>query len=1039
MATEILSLEIKEDGSRVVSRKISDIGRKSRKAGNDVDKLKNELKTIGSAINPINALKSAVVGLGGAIALVSSFKDSLAFGSSIDEVSTLVDEAKFNMADLTEEVKEQAIAFGSMPVTQTKALYQIISAGANDSADATDTLTASNKLAVAGVTDVATAADGLTTVMNVYGDKAGTAADISDTLFIGMREGKTTIGELSASVGKVIPFAEKLGVSFEEVVAATAALTKGGISTSESITGLRAILAAVSAPTEEAKKTAKDLGIEFNIASIKARGFGGFLEHLAERTDGSTEAMTQLFGGVEALVPILGFAGQSGEFFSDIMGRMDEKLGETDKGLKKITDGSGFKFKRFMSLLSVVSIRIGDSLASVVIPVLEVLVDRFDDVTIAAGAFLTVFSITKIGVIAGGVKALAGSVTLLTVAMAANPLGAIAAGITAAVTAIAFFSDDIKLGEGGVVSLRDVAVEAFKRISMDAKVAASNISDEFLPAIEDVKEIFSTIEIESADVFSFINARVNFSIGLYVGFARTIVLFYNTALDSIKSLFGDDVSARISRFIDDATKVMLDSFDKVKAKVTEVLGLVKSSAKAIQAVTGIGPVDISFDFDSSLADDVKGIFDDALSTDYIGDLEDRFDKFVESVADKTESLKNEASSVGQTADIAAPSSAPEIQVGRSEVDLQQMRAVSDEMVIQFKLLSKNSDARAIASRQMQIENSLKEKGIKLNKTEKQSLENLVTMMSRKAKITQEIDAVTEKLQGQQEDLNDRTTAYHILLGEGKISIGEYEKGIREVSDAQRELNFELGDASFADGFILGLSEMFDAVENFTGTAGAAFSDYFTTITDGFSDSAAKALLFGDSFKASFGNVARQALTQLVSGLIKLGVQLAITSVVGKTVEQAATAVSVADAAIIAAAWAPAAAEVSLASFGGNAIPAQAALTSTHSVSKALSLTGFEHGGNFMVGGSGGTDSQIVAFRATPNEQVSVKTPSQRMSDQNGNGGQSKSEGENITIVNLMDPALLEQYVNSVNGNKVIVNVIGENASTVNQLLASERG
>jgi hypothetical protein len=38
------------------------------------------------------------------------------------------------------------------------------------------------------------------------------------------------------------------------------------------------------------------------------------------------------------------------------------------------------------------------------------------------------------------------------------------------------------------------------------------------------------------------------------------------------------------------------------------------------------------------------------------------------------------------------------------------------------------------------------------------------------------------------------------------------------------------------------------------------------------------------------------------------------------------------------------------------------------------LLGFQHGGSFTVGGSGGADSQTVAFRATPGERVSVTRP-----------------------------------------------------------------
>ena len=38
---------------------------------------------------------------------------------------------------------------------------------------------------------------------------------------------------------------------------------------------------------------------------------------------------------------------------------------------------------------------------------------------------------------------------------------------------------------------------------------------------------------------------------------------------------------------------------------------------------------------------------------------------------------------------------------------------------------------------------------------------------------------------------------------------------------------------------------------------------------------------------------------------------------------------------------------------------------------------FAHGGQFMVGGSGGTDSQSVQFRASPQERVTIETPAQQ--------------------------------------------------------------
>lgn len=52
-----------------------------------------------------------------------------------------------------------------------------------------------------------------------------------------------------------------------------------------------------------------------------------------------------------------------------------------------------------------------------------------------------------------------------------------------------------------------------------------------------------------------------------------------------------------------------------------------------------------------------------------------------------------------------------------------------------------------------------------------------------------------------------------------------------------------------------------------------------------------------------------------------------------------------------------------------------------------SLFGFATGGDFTVGGSGGTDSQVVAFKATPGEAVSVRTPGQQ------------AGGDGTTVVN----------------------------------------
>lgn len=62
-------------------------------------------------------------------------------------------------------------------------------------------------------------------------------------------------------------------------------------------------------------------------------------------------------------------------------------------------------------------------------------------------------------------------------------------------------------------------------------------------------------------------------------------------------------------------------------------------------------------------------------------------------------------------------------------------------------------------------------------------------------------------------------------------------------------------------------------------------------------------------------------------------------------------------------------------FGGTAGATAGASAGSGSAMSAF-FPGFATGGEFKVGGSGGTDSQLVAFRASPDETVSVRRPDQ---------------------------------------------------------------
>ena len=374
------------------------------------------------------------------------------FETKMAEISTLVDTTVFQLERLEDALLSNAIAFGAQPVDQAAAAYQIISAGAGNATEAIQTLDAANRLAIGGVTDVATAADGLTSVLNAYGMAADQATDVSDVMFVGMRAGKTTIGELASTLGNVAPLASQAGVGFDELVAAIAALTKGGMATAQAVTGVRAILAAVVKPTKEAADMAGALGIQFDAAALKSQGFAGFMGTLTKATGGNTEALAQLFGGVEALVPVLALAGQAGVDMTSILADMETRGGATAEAFEKMTNTFDFQAARVRGGLTVAYIKLGEIITGALTPVLRVLADNFENIVRfvqAAALSVTVAMIPALLTLIPTIAVATAGLVAMAAAWLLTPFGQISALIMAASAALVYFGN-VNVSVGGV-------------------------------------------------------------------------------------------------------------------------------------------------------------------------------------------------------------------------------------------------------------------------------------------------------------------------------------------------------------------------------------------------------------------------------------------------------------------------------------------------------------------------------------------------------------------------------------------------------------
>ena len=132
-------------------------------------------------------------------------------------------------------------------------------------------------------------------------------------------------------------------------------------------------------------------------------------------------------------------------------------------------------------------------------------------------------------------------------------------------------------------------------------------------------------------------------------------------------------------------------------------------------------------------------------------------------------------------------------------------------------------------------------------------------------------------------------------------------------------------------------------------------DMLTSAVDAFAGNASNAitgLLTGTmSVSDAMRSLGSTILNSVINSLVQVGVEALKNFIVGQTMGDAAAAASVGQAAVVASAWAPAAAMTSLATLGANSVPAAAAITSTVGLSSGLALAGMRKNGGPVSAGS----------------------------------------------------------------------------------------
>lgn len=313
----------------------------------------------------------AVVGAA-CVKLASDYEDAVA------KVYTIMDKSAMSTEDMSQTILDLSTKTGKSATELAEATYQALSASV-----ATDKVAGfveqSVNLAKAGFTSTTSAVDALTTVINAYKLNVEDATEISDKLVQAQNDGKTTVDELAASMGTIIPTAAALNVNLDNVLSSYAIMTKQGIKTTDATTALKNTLSELSdegstVATILQEKTGKSFG------QLMSDGWslGDVLEILYDSVDGNSEAFKNLWGNMRAGTGALAIASVGAEGFTSEMDKMEDSTGNVSEALEDLQTPSA-KAGKAINAVKNTGIQLGEEILGAMVPSLEKLSSMAQD------------------------------------------------------------------------------------------------------------------------------------------------------------------------------------------------------------------------------------------------------------------------------------------------------------------------------------------------------------------------------------------------------------------------------------------------------------------------------------------------------------------------------------------------------------------------------------------------------------------------------------------------------------------------------------
>lgn len=256
--------------------------------------------------------------------LGASVKMSMDFEQTLTRMQTLAGKTADEVAAMRPQIVKLATTYGKSAQEAAEAMYFVASSGI-EASKGMEVLENSLLSSALGMGDTQVIADLLTSAIGAYGAEALSAKDATNFLMGAISEGKAEPDQLAEALGRVLPVASAMGVTFDQVAAGFAALSIGGTDAAESATQLMGVMNTLNKPGTAAEKTLRGMGLSSAMLrkQLKEKGLISLLDTLRTKFKGNTAAVAAVFGNVRALNGVLALTGakweKSKEIFSNVL------------------------------------------------------------------------------------------------------------------------------------------------------------------------------------------------------------------------------------------------------------------------------------------------------------------------------------------------------------------------------------------------------------------------------------------------------------------------------------------------------------------------------------------------------------------------------------------------------------------------------------------------------------------------------------------------------------------------------------------------